>query len=254
MKTALLLLVAIILAANSTYAAPVADSCLRLLRWPEGQGYDKPQGWNEDSLMIDDCPASPTYNRFFGKKYFRLAFPPNFYPFDHILDSNETKSIIEIDSAHLGLLNRFLELQDSVGLIYFQGNQYNSADSIEYLNPSIRMFFAYYQNVESILVQFRNTIDSVIDFSFISWAPIPASVADDESLQNSIELYPNPVKNVLLIKNQFTAKDNDRMELFSVDGKRILETAYQEKLDVSMLHSGSYFLRINNQTIKFIKE
>ncbi len=204
--------------------------------------------------MIDDCPESPTYNRFFGKKYFRLAFPPNFYPFDHILDSNETKSIIEIDSAHLGLLNRFLELQDSVGLIYFQGNQYNSADSIEYLNPSIRMFFADYQNVESILVKFRNTIDSVIDFRFISWAPIPASVADNESLQNSIELYPNPVKNVLLIKNQFTAKDNDRMELFSVDGKRILETAYQEKLDVSMLHSGSYFLRINNQTIKFIKE
>ncbi len=254
MKTALLLVVALILATNSTYAAPAADSCLKLVYWPETPGNPKPDGWNKDSVKKDRCPGSPTYNKLFAKKYFKLAFPPNFYPFDHILDSNETKSIIEIDSAHLGLLNRFLELQDSVGLIYFQGNQYNSADSIEYLNPTIRMFFAEYKEIDYIMEMFTNTIDSVIYFDFISGIPIPASISDDESLQNSIELYPNPVKNVLLIKNPFTAKDNDRMELFSVDGKRILETAYQEKLDVSMLLSGSYFLRINNQTIKFIKE
>jgi len=256
MKTALLLVVAIILAANSTYAAPVADSCLRLVGWPYGSGIgDPPPGWNKDSVKVDECPESPTFGGLFGKKGFRLAFQSNFYPFDHILDSNEIKSVSEIDSAYLGLLNRFLDLQDTFGLIYFQGNpEGNSSDSIEYAHPKIRMFFADYQDISYIKEHFKTTIDSVVDILFLSFPVLPASVTDDELLQNSIELSPNPVKNILLIKNPFTAKDNDRMELFSVDGKRVLETAYQEKLDVSMLHSGSYFLRINNQTIKFIKE
>jgi len=254
MKTALLLVVALILAANSTYAAPAADSCLKLVYWPEGSGNPKPPGWNKDSVKSYNCEGPPGYGQLFGKKGFRVSFPANFYPFDHILDSNEIKSVSEIDSAHLGLLNRFLDLQDTFGLIYFQGNPGKSSDSIEYAHPTIRLFFADYQDISYIKEHFKTTIDSIHDIRFLSYPTIPASVTDDELLQNSIELSPNPVKNVLLIKNQFTAKDNDRMELFSVDGKRIFETTYQEKLDVSMLHSGSYFLRINNQTIKFIKE
>ncbi|MBI3257928.1 MAG: hypothetical protein HYZ54_00355 [Ignavibacteriae bacterium] len=151
MKTILLVFAVFLLAANIASSTPVADSCLRLLQWPEGSEWSKPPGWNKDSLKIDDCPGSPTYGWFYAKKYFKLGFPPNFYPFDHILDSNEIKSVTDIDSSHLGLLNRFLGLQDTLGLIYFQGNGGKSTDSIEYLAPTIRMFFTDYKPVDAVL-------------------------------------------------------------------------------------------------------
>ncbi|MBI3257927.1 MAG: hypothetical protein HYZ54_00350, partial [Ignavibacteriae bacterium] len=191
MKTTLLLVAAFLFAASIAYSAPVTDSCLKLLHWDQA-----PPGWNKDSVMRNECPGSPFYGQLFAKKYFRLAFPPNFYPFDHILDTNEIKSVSDIDSSHLDLLNRFIGLQDTFGLIYFQGNQLNSADSIEYLNPMIRMFFAEYQLISYIEKQFTNTIDSVIDINFLSGAPIPAAVLEDMPFENSIVLYPNPVKNV----------------------------------------------------------
>lgn len=249
MKTTLLLVAVFLFTANIAYSAPVADSCLQLIHWDQA-----PPGWNKDSLMQDRCPGSPTYLRFYGKKYFKLGFPANFYPFDHILDSNEIKSVSDIDSSHLDLLNRFLGLQDTLGLIYFQGNERNSADSIEYLNPTIRMLFANYQDVEFINEWFGNTIDSVTYFSFISYTPIPATISEDVSSQNSIQLYPNPVKNVLHIKDQSTAKAPERMEVFSLEGKRIFESNYIETLDVSFLQQGMYILKINNSSIKFAKE
>ena len=207
MKTALLLVVALILAANSTYAAPVADSCLKLVGWPEMPGNPKPPGWNKDSVKVDECPGSPTFGDLYSRKGFRLSFTPNFYPFDHILDSNEIKSVSEIDSAHLGLLNRFLDLQDTFGLIYFQGNpEGNSSDSIEYAHPKIRMFFADYQDISYIKEHFKTTIDSIVDIRFLSYPVLPASVRDDKSLQSSIELYPNPVKKYLTYQESIHSK------------------------------------------------
>ncbi|MBI3260371.1 MAG: T9SS type A sorting domain-containing protein, partial [Ignavibacteriae bacterium] len=102
--------------------------------------------------------------------------------------------------------------------------------------------------------QFTNTIDSVIDINFLSGAPIPAAVLEDMPFENSIVLYPNPVKNVLLIQSELASKASDRMEIFSLEGKKIMESEYKKTLDVSFLQSGVYILKMNNSSIKFIKE
>jgi len=260
MKTALVLVAAIILAANSTYATPVPDSCLRMYLPNDGPVYDTTPGgitWhgssNPDSVMIDTCSGSSTYNHLFAKKWFYIQFPENYYPFDHGLDSGEVRGVSDIDSSHLGMLTRFLELQDTLGLIYFLGYDSSPSDSILMLNPSVKVYFENYQDITFIKEYIKNTIDSIESVDYILRAKQLLDVSE-ELEPNGIMIYPNPVVDYIVISQDHIVSLSSTIEVLSVDGKKVLECEYSERIDVSMLHSGSYFLRINNQTIKFIKE
>jgi len=248
MKTALLLVVAIIWAANIAYSA-TPDSCLKMIWKHEPENLSL----NPDSVKEDICPDSPTYRHRFAKKWYGIKFPKQFYPFDQILDTNEVKGVSDISTSHPALKNRFLELQDTLGLIYFQGLREKYPDSTVLKNPYVLMFFENYQDYRYITDYFNTTIDSVeVDYAFVA-KQLTGGVMEEGS-RNKVIIYPNPVKNYLTIYQNNSGIRNNIIAIYSVGGKRILETAYQEKLDVSMLLSGSYFLRINNQTIKFIKE
>jgi len=192
MKTALVLVAALLFAANVAYSSSPHDSCLVLLRYT---GNNKPLGWNQDSVRRDECRGSKTFHHEFGKKWFMIEFPHNFYPFDHVLDTNEIMTVNDIDSSHLGMKNRFLELQDTLGAIYFCGNRVKSSDSLTYFQPTIRMSFGNYQDIEYICEHFATTIDSVVDINFASRAYQPTNDVDEAESNNTI-LYPNPVKNV----------------------------------------------------------
>ena len=250
MKTMLLLLIAVFLFdIGTSYAkdTPI-DSCLKMIWANEGDMY------NPDSVRVDTCLGSTTFKHRFSKTGYFINFPRNFYPFDHILDSGEVKGVGDVDSAHLGLKNRFHALQDTFGLIFFKGLDYSATDSIEYLNPSIHVFFEKYQDVEFITGYLTNTVDSINVCGYSYKAKILLSTMPEATETQRIQIYPNPVKNVLLIKNQSTAKATDRMEIFSLEGKKIFECTYTETLDVSFLQSGVYILKINNSSIKFVKE
>ena len=226
------------------------DSCLILYRYT---GNNEPLGWNEDSVRRDECWGSPTFYHAFAKKWFMIEFPRDFYPFDHVLDTNEIMTVNDIDSSHLWMKNRFLELQDTVGAIYFCGNFVKSSDSVTYLQPRIRMSFGNYQDVDYIVKHFAATIDSVVDIAFLSM-PYQLTSAVDEAETNSTVLYPNPVKEYIFLTKINTVNYRGNIEIFSLDGKKVLESEYREKIDVSFLQSGVYILKTNNSSIKFIKE
>ncbi|MFN8361109.1 MAG: T9SS type A sorting domain-containing protein [Candidatus Kapaibacterium sp.] len=259
MKTALLFFVALMLATNITYAAPVADSCLRMFV-PDEHGMDTSLGgptwygsYNPDSVMIDTCSGSATYQHLFAKKWFIIQFPKNFYPFNHILDSGEVKEVSDIDSSHLALLNRFLQLQDTLGLIYFQGLDDPPSDSVVMLNPLLKLSFENYQDVDYVVEHFKNTVDSVKNLAYELRAGQLTDVKELEKVQRN-RIYPNPVKDYLTIQQDQIHDNNSRVEVFDLDGKKVFESEYHEKIDVSMLQSGNYFLKLKYQIIKFIKE
>ena len=249
MKIFLLLVAAFLFATNIAClrASPI-DSCLKMIWANEGDEY------NPDSVRVDTCSGSTTFKHRFSKTGYFINFPRNFYPFDHILDSGEEKGVGDIDSAHLGLKNRFHALQDTFGLIFFKGLDYSATDSIEYLNPSIHVFFEKYQDFEFITEYLTNTVDSINVCGYSYKAKILLSTMPETTEFQRIQIYPNPVKNILLVKNQSTAKTTDRMEIFSLEGKKIFDCTYTETLDVSFLQSGVYILKINNSSIKFLKE
>jgi len=258
MKTVLLLLAVFLSAATITTATP-ADSCLKMIL-PNDFKKDTTSGnisWygsvNQDSIKVDSCLGSPTYGHLFGKRMYSINFPRNFYPFDTILDSGEVKGVSDISASHPELKNRFLQIQDTFGLMYFQGWDDPQSDSIQYLNPSARLFFENYQDVDFISQHIKNTIDSINDVRLLSSYGTPVAVAEKEFVSTNILIYPNPVKDYLIIQQNDTGK-KDKIEIISIDGKKVLESEYKERIDVSNLQSGSYYLRIKNSSIKFIKE
>ena len=72
---------------------------------------------------------------------------------------------------------------------------------------------------------------------------------EDETVQNELLVYPNPVKNVLFFSHQVD------MRITDLTGKLVL-TAYQvDQIDVSDLANGIYILHSGNgQTIRFVKQ
>lgn len=65
-----------------------------------------------------------------------------------------------------------------------------------------------------------------------------------------INIYPNPTKNILYIQHNF--QENTNVCLYDCMGKKLFCT--QNKLiDTSTINAGIYFVQIENQTFKFIK-
>lgn len=79
----------------------------------------------------------------------------------------------------------------------------------------------------------------------------------DFSVQNSVQIYPNPVKDNLYVDNLYSK--NQKIEIYDVQGKRILNTSYlvSEGVNVSSIPKGLYFAKIKSnakeETIRFIK-
>jgi hypothetical protein len=71
---------------------------------------------------------------------------------------------------------------------------------------------------------------------------------------NKVQIYPNPVKDVLIIKSDSGV---NKVEVFSTEGKKLMETN-QNNINVSLLTSGLYIIKTldnkgNIETNKFIK-
>jgi hypothetical protein len=80
-------------------------------------------------------------------------------------------------------------------------------------------------------------------------------------LSAGFEMYPNPSKDIITIKFS-TPTDNFKYELFDISGRTVLSGAstHSNKLDVSTLENGCYFMRVYNSndnsivTKRFVKE
>ncbi|MGV0978682.1 T9SS type A sorting domain-containing protein [Empedobacter falsenii] len=71
--------------------------------------------------------------------------------------------------------------------------------------------------------------------------------------KSSINVYPNPVNNVLFIETNEASK----AEIFAITGTKMTEKTLQKgknQLDVSSLPKGVYIIKVNNSTFKVIKK
>ena len=71
--------------------------------------------------------------------------------------------------------------------------------------------------------------------------------------KNNFTLFPNPATNTIFIN---TSKEKlKKLTVFSIFGEKIIHETHTNKIDISHLKSGMYFIKINNnQAIKFIKQ
>lgn len=76
----------------------------------------------------------------------------------------------------------------------------------------------------------------------------------DEIKSSSITVYPNPTSDNFIIKSN---KIIEKVEVFNSVGKLILSVspnAIDFSMDLDKYEKGIYFIRIDNETIKLIKE
>lgn len=71
--------------------------------------------------------------------------------------------------------------------------------------------------------------------------------------------YPNPATNRMAITNPLKSGENETLEVFDINGKKVLQKnvsggSKEINLDVTSLTRGIYIYRINGKTNKFIKE
>ncbi len=76
---------------------------------------------------------------------------------------------------------------------------------------------------------------------------------------NSIKIYPNPLKNSLYIKTELNDFENSEIEIINYLGQAVLKTPFSNSIDVSKLASGIYNLKISSENreiyySKFVKE
>jgi hypothetical protein len=85
--------------------------------------------------------------------------------------------------------------------------------------------------------------------------PVGNNLILSNSDNTGVSVYPNPAKNVLYLKN--ISDQNSTLLIYRIDGvlmNRIQISSDNNNVDVSKLKSGLYLLKLNKQTIKFIKQ
>ncbi len=76
-----------------------------------------------------------------------------------------------------------------------------------------------------------------------------------DRISGTLSVYPNPADDILHIQNAPAGKSI--LSIYRIDGTIVLlkqNSTQIESVDISNLTSGLYFLKINNQAIKFIRE
>lgn len=78
-------------------------------------------------------------------------------------------------------------------------------------------------------------------------------IDNTEEIDNQqLTIYPNPVKNILNIKN---ITDNQLVTIYSISGAVMMRTIVsgEAAIDISELHSGMYVVKVGDYVSKFIK-
>lgn len=134
-----------------------------------------------------------------------------------------------------------------------QGIQINSVSVITPVFPSTNNYIGYYVitgNENSYT--FYNDINFHIDHSGSIVLADRNTGVFDNSVEDEIKLFPNPTHHSITLNSS----RNEKIEIFSTDGKQILTDEIHQgtnEINLSRLSPGTYSIKINTKSTKVIK-
>jgi hypothetical protein len=185
---------------------------------------------------------------------------------------NDGKFIWE-DSLKEGYCNFNKIIEDNNGNIIVAGSKFNKYDSTGVISMNYFSLLCYDNKGKT---KFKSLWgDSTIDNSFndviingngsiliagsLNKQPYlaqidynPTSVDEAKNEVNELDISPNPVYDYLTFHNPINYAGK-HIEIFNLEGLKILDTKFQDNIDVSMLEKGVYLLKIDDKYQKFIK-
>lgn len=133
----------------------------------------------------------------------------------------------------------------------------NSISALSYGNfMTPNMWDDQITNDASSYIDFFPTVTAIANFSINPNYCLSVDLKSPQPKEPSIEIFPNPANHTLIINT--TESEIIEATIFDIAGKKVLSAGNQEKIDVSKLDSGIYFIKIKTDqgefSLKFIKE
>lgn len=85
---------------------------------------------------------------------------------------------------------------------------------------------------------------------------ISISIETIENELNTFSVFPNPSNSHITIQSNSKISKNSSIQIFDILGKNVFSQSFKnnEKINTSKLNSGIYFIKIDNTTLKFVKQ
>lgn len=120
----------------------------------------------------------------------------------------------------------------------------------------MRVISGFDNNVNTLSSAFTSDYGNIEDYSVV-FNPV-LSVHNNEIESGDVSIYPNPTNNSLNIKNA-TNNEITSILIFDALGRQVLQSSITDKISVSNLQNGLYFLKVefnnsNSITKRFIKK
>lgn len=108
----------------------------------------------------------------------------------------------------------------------------------------------YYSDTQLMFFDGNDIVS--VNFEDIRKAYFTAHQEVEEIENQQLSFYPNPVNNVLNVKN---IADNQTITVYSISGQVMMRlvASGEATVDVSMLQDGIYLIRAGNMVSKFVK-
>jgi hypothetical protein len=71
---------------------------------------------------------------------------------------------------------------------------------------------------------------------------------------NKLKVYPNPVSNVLTVERNAVPLTTSDFQILNLLGQQVMNGKATQRIDVSALPEGTYFLKVGAEQVKFIKQ
>lgn len=204
------------------------------------------------------------YNSTSANYYF-----PAPYELEGVIENNQTFVILNPNSNFSCITNEQARFVSAAPQMTFNGSNYLE---LRYLSRTIDAIGTRgINNFETLadISLYRNSavLDPSINFNLSEWQAYPVDYCEDVGVlsasgfniteKEESSVYPNPVTNSLFVKgNQLDKIKNAAIYDFS--GKQIfnLDTPFKKEnfIDVQKLLPGVYILKLDSQTLKFIKK
>lgn len=110
---------------------------------------------------------------------------------------------------------------------------------------------------DNMLVDLKSGTDNtynISDIRKIYFGNVTDNNVPETAEQQKILIYPNPASAYLILAN---LPNNGIISIYAMDGLKVLEksiTNAQDQIDINSLAAGLYVIKVNQSTLKFIKQ
>ncbi|TAL67819.1 MAG: T9SS type A sorting domain-containing protein [Bacteroidetes bacterium] len=217
--------------------------------------------FNNGNMTFYELPKKDTFDPIvFSKIYFDSAsneifassYYDSFYFFD--LATEKWDSIPKSDCGIIGWYISHKKLLDGrIWACDYTGYMYRYIGKGKFEPYNLQINGREYLNfqINDFSIDANNYLHLGTDIGLLTNKTILTGIEDNTFIDTEqIFLMPNPATDYLYIKSNILRSS---IEIYSILGNKVLESEYKDRIDVSGLSAGVYFLKAGDKVYKFVK-